>query len=112
MSAAPVVIPPAGVYAIQNIENGRVYVGSSVDVLRRLRTHETQMLLGRSSNPGIQADLATMGCEAFVMHVLERVSVPAHLSTREQFWADYLRAFEVGYNVRRISTPAPAQVPA
>ncbi|WP_155300923.1 GIY-YIG nuclease family protein [Deinococcus kurensis] len=120
MSAAPVVIPPAGVYAIQNTENGRVYVGASVDLERRIRGHKTQMKRGKSSNRNIQADLRELGTEVFAFSVLERVIHIRDLPAAEQRWASLLGAFdrERGYNIRGFTPspetplPAPAQASA
>ncbi|MDK2013526.1 MULTISPECIES: GIY-YIG nuclease family protein [unclassified Deinococcus] len=103
----PVVIPPAGVYAIQNTETGRVYVGSSVNLAQRIHAHTRGLQRGMSSNPGIQADVRLYGPDAFVIVVLERVLHTHELAAREAHWAQVLQAFapDVGYNERRITRP-------
>lgn len=32
----------AGIYGIRNIQNGKIYVGSAVNMRRRLRTHKSR----------------------------------------------------------------------
>ena len=94
-------LPLAGVYAIQNLDNGRIYVGASINVDRRIETHKTKMQRGIPENPGILADMQT-GPTAFQFMVLQRTFDPNELSDLEQLWADRLGAFEHGYNKRRI----------
>lgn len=98
-------LPMAGVYAIQNMENGRVYVGASVDVDRRIRVHHAQMRRGQCSNPGVQLDLVNFGVEVFRIVVLERLPSATLLAEREQAWAEHFFAFQHGYNRRRIARP-------
>lgn len=94
-------LPLAGVYAIQNLDNGRIYVGASINVDRRIETHKTRMSQGRPENPGILADMRT-GPTAFQFVILQRTFDLNELPELEQLWADRLGAFEHGYNKRRI----------
>lgn len=94
-------LPQAGVYAIQNLDNGRVYVGASINVDRRLETHKTRMSQGRPENPNILADMRASET-AFQFMVLQRTFNTAELPELEQLWADRLDAFGHGYNKRRI----------
>jgi group I intron endonuclease len=44
----------AGVYWILNLVNGKVYIGSSVDVENRLQNHKKDLIAGKHRNPYLQ----------------------------------------------------------
>jgi group I intron endonuclease len=77
----------SGVYAIENAINGKVYVGSSVDVLGRCREHRRLLLLGKHTNRHLQFSWTKYGGEAFRFRLLERCST-ASLIGREQHHID------------------------
>lgn len=95
-------LPSAGIYAIQNLDNGRIYVGGSVDVDRRVKVHQAHLARGQSDNPRIRQDIITYGPTVFRISILQRTFSTQELAELEQLWADRLGAFETGYNVRRI----------
>jgi len=110
-------IPSAGVYAIENTVNGRVYVGSSVNVEKRMHQHHLSFRRGSGASTSslILADLKVFGLEAFRLTILQRTYEISELKQLEQLWADRLDAFGYGYNVRRMvnqQLPAPVQAPA
>lgn len=64
-------IPPvAGVYAIINRENGRAYIGSSVNMRQRLIQHRSLLRRNKHSNKLLRDEWATYGDGAFVFGVL------------------------------------------
>lgn len=95
-------LPSAGIYAIQNLDNGRIYVGGSVDVDRRVKVHQAHLARGQSDNPHIRHDIITYGPAVFRISILQRTFSTQELAELEQRWADRLGAFETGYNIRRI----------
>lgn len=64
--------PPSdpGVYAIVNRTNERAYIGSAMNVRKRLGEHRSQLRLGKHSNELLQADWLEHGADAFVFGVL------------------------------------------
>ena len=60
----------AGVYRIVNTENGKRYYGSSKELRDRWNHHKSTMRSGTHQNPGIKADAAIYGEEAFEFQVL------------------------------------------
>ncbi|AZI45300.1 endonuclease (plasmid) [Deinococcus psychrotolerans] len=106
-------IPSAGVYAIENTVNGRIYVGSSVNVEMRMH-HRLSFRRGSGSSTSrlILADLKVFGVAAFRLTILQRTYEVSELKSLEQRWADQLGAFEYGYNVRRMESLQLAQAPA
>ena len=98
---------PMGVYCVRNTTNGKLLVGSSVDLPSILNRERFQLGLGLHGNPGLQKDWNAMGPEAFVFEVLDTLNPPEQtdydpspdLSVLEQMWLDKLTPFgERGYN--------------
>lgn len=94
-------IPRAGVYAIKNLVNGRVYVGGSTDLKRRMNGHAKTLRDGGAPNQQIWEDLKRYGVDAFSLVVLERTDQREQLPELEKAWADRLNAFTEGYNLRQ-----------
>lgn len=76
-----------GVYAIMAGPNERVYIGSSVDVRRRLAAHRAQLRSGAHSNPYLQAAWLKHGEDHFTFHLLS-VCAPSELLWAEQVYLD------------------------
>jgi group I intron endonuclease len=89
----------SGVYAIANLVNGKVYVGSSVDLRRRESDHFRALRGGYHCVTYLQNSYRKYGASNFVFMVLE-YTLPEECLTREQFWLDELQPFkfENGYN--------------
>lgn len=89
----------SGVYAIANLINGKVYVGSSVDLKRRENEHFNALKTGCHPIPYLQRSWEKYGPENFVFLVLE-TCMPEECFVREQGWLDDLEPyrFENGYN--------------
>lgn len=89
----------SGVYRILNIFNGRLYVGSAVDVDRRWRWHHAALGRGDHHCVKLQIDWMEFGAEAFLFEILETTGRDrASLIVREQFWIDEFLARGEIYN--------------
>lgn len=66
-----ILTPVPGIYQIRNTVNGRVYIGSSVNIAQRVWGHQRALLLGRHTNPHLQADWRAYGAEDFAFEVVE-----------------------------------------
>lgn len=89
-----------GIYCIVNTQDGKVYVGSSVSIGRRMNQHKVGLRRGSHHSQYLQRAFDKRGGEAFVWTILE--SCPAEsLCEREQFWMDALAAADsrTGYNM-------------
>lgn len=64
----------AGVYAIENMTTGLVYIGSSVCFTDRWSAHKCKLRRNRHDNPLLQADWNIYGEEMFSHRVLEVIS--------------------------------------
>ena len=98
---------PLGIFQVRNTINGRVLIGSSVDVPSRLNRERAQLALGTHSNKELQSEWRTFGAEAFdftTLDTLEPRDDPdddprADLAALEHMWIDKLEPFgERGYH--------------
>lgn len=83
-----------GVYLITNVLDGKVYVGSSVNMQKRCREHVSQLGRGRHHNRRLQSAWRKHGPEAFTFTVLEVVKRSDREATIpvEQKWLDFFQA--------------------
>lgn len=91
-----------GVYAIVNRINGKMYIGSSVNLVSRKRQHRSDILLGKSRSIRLQKDgIENPECFEFVVIEMMPMATLNLLLEREQFWMDFYRSYEseLGYNV-------------
>lgn len=93
-----------GVYKITNVDNGKTYVGSSIDIHYRWSQHKTKLNHDTHGNSYLQRAWNKHGANNFKFEIIEECE-PAVQFEREQFYLDTLNPFDNnGYNlVRRIS---------
>ncbi len=99
--------PAAGVYCVRNTRNGKVLLGSRLNLDGALNTHRFMLAHGSHRNARLQREWDEHGPEAFSFEVLEVVrpsdepgfDLEAELALLEQVWLEELRPFaERGYN--------------
>lgn len=88
-----------GIYAIKNLNNGKIYVGSSVDCLRRFSEHRTRLVRGVHINAKLQSAWNKHGASAFEFMVIASVLRASDLSSVEQLFLDELAVVRSGYNL-------------
>ena len=100
---------PMGVFQIRNTVNGKVWIGTSVDLPSILNRHRAQLRAGSHRNKALQQDWNAFGMEAFALEILDTLAPsdrPAYdpardLAALEALWLEKLSPFEErGYNVR------------
>jgi hypothetical protein len=98
---------PMGVYQIRNTVNGKVLIGTSIDLPSILNRLRTQLRSGTHSNRELQKDLRELGPEAFEVEILDTLTPsdrPAYapsddLKALEELWLEKLSPFgDRGYN--------------
>lgn len=98
---------PAGVFQVKNMVNGKILLGSSLNLEGVFNGHRFKLSSGRHPNGALQADWDTYGGEKFVFETLEIVqekddpdfNLNDELTLLEQIWLEKLRPFgERGYN--------------
>ena len=88
----------AGVYGIKNIQTGKIYVGSSTDVGRRILEHLSALRGNRHHSSKLQTEWASFGAGEFAFELLESVPETDLLTEKEQHYIDQYKAAVEGYN--------------
>jgi len=96
-----------GVFQIKNKVNGKLFLGSSLNINGPLNAHEFMLSSGSHRNTELQADYKKFGADAFSFDVLGVVKVrdepgfnlKEELQALEQLWLEELNPVgEGGYN--------------
>lgn len=82
----------SGIYKIEHIASGRVYVGSAVRFNLRWNNHRDSLRHNKHGNNYLQRAWNKYGPDAFSFSILEYVADKSLLLQREQFWIDKLSA--------------------
>lgn len=91
----------SAIYVITNKVNGKAYVGSAVNVERRLRMHKWALENAVHVNKHLQRSWDKYGGGEFDFNVLELVEEQRSLVEREQHWIDMLKPeFNIHPNAR------------
>ena len=95
----------SGIYSIVHIESGRPYVGSALDIYKRWSEHKSELTYNYHDNQRLQNFWNKYGEEAFEFKILELVSDPVFLLSREQYWMDKLESHnrDKGFNIRKVA---------
>lgn len=86
----------SGVYAIRNVINGKLYIGSTVDFRRRRSHHYSYLQRNVHGNPHLQHAWNTHGKDSFEFLVLERCA-PELLIVRESAWVTHYNTMDAAY---------------
>jgi len=91
-----------GIYKITNILNGKMYVGSSVNINKRWIKHRWELNKGRHGNEYLQRAWNQYGAENFIFEIIEETTLE-NIISREQYWLDSLNVCDnkVGYNLAK-----------
>lgn len=97
----------AGIYKIKNKINGKIYIGSSLNLKSRIRQHKTDLKCKRHSNSYLQNSVNKYGLENFKFEVLEiiflsnREELNCILKTEEAFYIELYKSDNTnfGYNI-------------
>jgi len=88
-----------GIYVITNKINGKIYIGSSVNINRRWIEHLHKLRKGNHYNDKLQAGFTKYGEENFEFKLLEKVENREDLFVVEQKWLDETGCVTDGYNL-------------
>jgi hypothetical protein len=98
---------PTGVFQVKNTANGKVLLGSSLNLEGPLNSHKFMLTIGRHRNATLQKEWDEFGPEKFVFEILEVVKIKDdpdfnlddELTLLEQIWIEKLQPFgKRGYN--------------
>jgi group I intron endonuclease len=98
---------PAGIFQVKNTANGKVLLGSSLNLEGPLNSHKFMLKIGKHRNEILQQEWNEFGADAFVFEILEVVKVTEdpnfnlkdELTLLEEIWIEKLQPFgDKGYN--------------
>jgi len=99
----------SGIYCIINIINGKMYVGKSINIYRRICSHISDLNKNNEKyeNNYIRHSWKKYGKNSFKYFILEYLHPTEHiLKDRELFWIELLNTTDrnFGYNLRKDSS--------
>ena len=98
---------PSGVFQIKNLANGKVLLGSSLNLEGPLNKHRFMLRINGHPNKELQRDWNELAPEQFTFEILETVQIRDHpnfnlkdeLTLLEEIWLEKLQPFGGrGYN--------------
>ncbi len=101
-------VKPAGVFQVKNTVNGKILLGSSLNLEGPLNSHRFMLKIGSHRNKALQQEWNEYGEDKFVFEILETVKVrddpnfnlSDELTLLEMIWFEKLQPFgERGYNL-------------
>jgi group I intron endonuclease len=95
----------SGIYKIKNIKNGKVYIGSAINMRKRWNSHLNRLLHNKHDNQHLQASYNKNGISYYELSILEHVENLEELLNREQYWMDFYNSYDrkCGYNALKIA---------
>ena len=100
-------VKPSGVFQIKNLANGKILLGSSLNLEGPLNKHRFMLKINSHPNKELQKDWNELGPDQFSFEILETVKLENHpnfnlkdeLTLLEEIWLEKLQPFgERGYN--------------
>lgn len=100
-------VKPSGVFQVKNLVNGKVLLGSSLNLEGPLNKHRFMLKINSHPNKELQNDWNELGPEQFIFEILETVqlkddpnfNLKDELTLLEEIWLEKLQPFgERGYN--------------
>lgn len=80
----------SGIYAISNMLNTNLYIGSAIDARRREWKHKSELNAEVHGNSHLQRAWKLYGADMFIFFLLEAVVEKTSLLAREQYYIDML----------------------
>ena len=89
-----------GIYKIENKLNHKVYIGQSVNIERRFKSHRLLLDRGTHINKHLQGAWKKYGKDSFEFSILEECD-ECCLTEREQYWIDYYGGYNSSKNYNK-----------
>lgn len=87
-----------GIYKLTDRSTGQIYIGQSLDIRERFRTHiKTALAYGTATNKLYQC-MKKSGLENFTFEILEKGLAKNDLNEREKYYIDFYQSKEMGLN--------------
>ena len=100
---------PMGVYQVQNLVSGKIFIGSNLNLQARINRHKFALKLNSDDIKALQEDYNKYGEENFSFEILDELkpkddpdyNYKEDIKVLEQLWIEKLQPFdEKGYNKR------------
>jgi hypothetical protein len=100
-------VKPSGVFQIKNLSNGKVLLGSSLNLEGPLNKHRFMLKINIHPNKALQQNWNEFGPDQFTFDILETIQIKDdpnfnlkdELTLLEEIWLEKLQPFgERGYN--------------
>jgi group I intron endonuclease len=88
----------SGIYKIENLINGKCYIGQSENLPIRIRTHINNIKKIKENNKELNIDAGKYGIENFKIEVIEYCDI-SKLDEKEKEYIKQYDSIEKGYNV-------------
>lgn len=91
----------SGVYLLVNKINNKIYVGSSLNINKRIRRHFNELRKNIHYNIHLQNGFNKYGESSFNSEIIEKNVLEENITTKEQFYIDKFKShdFKYGYNI-------------
>lgn len=95
-----------GIYQITNIINGKIYIGSSNNILQRWKNHIRELEANKHGNIYLQRDWTEYQKENFIFEVLEQCEENVRYTVEQNYLDKFMPFYRTGngYNICEKST--------
>jgi hypothetical protein len=100
-------VQPMGVFQVRNLANGKLFIGSGLNLQGKINSTRFQLGFGSFPNRELQKDYTALGESGFAFEVVDRLEPKDEagydyredLASLEEMWIEKLQPFgEKGYN--------------
>lgn len=88
------------IYKITNHTTGKVYIGSSSNIVLRHKKHFKELQYNQHHSPKLQRSWNKYGPKAFSFQIIEFIDNQEQLLSKERYYIDYFNSLDNGYNCR------------
>ena len=85
-----------GIYKIENLVNGKVYIGQSINIEQRWYTHKSELNRNVHYNRHLQNAWNKYGADNFIFEIIEECNNDI-ISQCEIYWIDYYNSSNINY---------------
>ena len=88
------------IYKITNTENGKVYIGQTVQKNPKMRWYQHCADARNGKDSHLCSSMRKYGIDKFLWEVIDTVTTLDQLNEKEAYWLDYFKQFTECYNIR------------